>query len=213
MSDEDASLEERLFRTLRGKWGYINLNEIATDLSVLLGLQLEHENPFLDPGTCEDWKNFIHKVKGIQYSYGGWMEDRSVVWTGHYHEKDHVLHLGTDFYVPEGTPVYLPSQGTLVHSFVDTDQNGGWGGKLIFRIGDRYAVFGHLTDIVSEIGLTYGAGMMVGKIAGADKNGGWNPHLHLQVMTKFDPNVDGYAKKYDGIELDFPNPHRSFYGD
>lgn len=206
MKQLEKALIKGLFPNLKGKWGEINLNEIAKDLSGLLSPMLDQdENPFLDPDVCENWKNFIHKVKGIDYSFGGYMEDRSVVWSGHYHEPGHVTHLGVDFYVPEGSLVFLPVEAELISSEVDEDQNGGWGGKLVFRWKHGYFILAHLKGIITAT-QDYGVGRVVGVIAEPEKNGNWSPHLHLQCMTTYNPSVDGYAKYYDGIEKDFPNP-------
>jgi peptidoglycan LD-endopeptidase LytH len=200
-------LIRKLFVTLGGRWAKININEVAVNLNALLGLPAEGENPFLDPGMCQNWQDFVLKITDAKYLYGGYMEDRSVVWRGHYHQPGHTIHLGVDFYVPAGTKVHMPCAGNLCHSFQDPDQNGGWGGKLIFRIGKIYLVLGHLTDIVSDIGVTCFEGTVVGSVADHTINGGWSPHLHVQLMTKYDPDVDGYAAMYEDIKRDFPNPN------
>lgn len=111
--------------------------------------------------------------------------------------------------MPEGTKV--STWGILRHSFLDPDQNGGWGGKLIFELTSGFAqgnfmVLGHLKDIPKDIGTKYSPGEIVGVVAGADTNGGWGPHLHFQLCREFVPDVDGYAALYEGIEKDFPDP-------
>lgn len=205
-------LIEKFFPDLWGEeWGYVNVNEIATDLCELLGIKADDPNPFLDSDTVDKWMGFIHKQKEIQYSWGGYLEDRSILWRGHYHKPGEVIHLGIDINVPEGTPVRMPGWGVLKHSFMDPDQNGGWGGKLIFEMTSdvgqgNYMVLGHLREIPKDIGTKYSPGEQVGVVGGAHENGGWGPHLHVQLCREFNPDVDGYGPLYDGIEKDFPDP-------
>lgn len=215
-------LHERLFPQLRkAKWGQININELAVDVHRLLGPLFEKagldNNPFLDPEVCEQWKEFIHKVKGIDYSWGGYMEDRGVVWKGHYHDPGATMHVGVDYYVPVNTPVMLPVDGCkLVDCLADPDQWGGWGGKLLFEWAKGYFILAHLKDMVSQVGKVYRLGEQVAVIAEPEKNGGWSPHLHVQCITKtgseiedglnYALSVDGYLRPYDNIEKDFPDP-------
>jgi hypothetical protein len=189
-----------------GRWGEININEIAIDLVGLLGLDKLENNPFLDPYYCDRWKEFILKVKGLDYAYGGYMEDRSVVWHGHYMQPGHFLHLGVDYYVPVNTPVHLPTRAKLVYSLKDGDEAGGWGGMMIFQWLHGYFLMAHLKDIMEDVGKTYEQKDVVALIAEPARNGGWSPHLHLQCSPKDMTTVDGYWKHYDGIEQDFPNP-------
>lgn len=197
----------RLFPELiNARWGYLNANEMAKDICTALDVDSTKSNLFLDPYLAERWLNFIHKIKEIQYSWGGWLEDRSVLWSGHYQKPGECVHLGIDVNVPVGTPVYMPINGKLVHSFNDPDQNGGWGGKLIFQYKGGYLVLGHLDEIPNDLDADYEQGKKVGVIAKTERNGGWFPHLHVQTMRKFDPDVDGYSAYYTGIEKAFPNP-------
>jgi murein DD-endopeptidase MepM/ murein hydrolase activator NlpD len=197
-------------------WGRIDINALAEEVVQLLPDSLdcspEGANPFLNPVLCEKWLNLVHKIKEVDYSWGGYLEDRSQVWSGHYHKRGEVIHLGVDFYVPVGVEVYMPIDGDLCWSQQDPDQNGGWGGKLIFRTQAGYLVFGHLKEISDSFPRFVKKGEVIGKIAEADKNGGWSPHLHVQLMKEFKPEVDGYGPKYDGMELDFLNPISTLVG-
>jgi murein DD-endopeptidase MepM/ murein hydrolase activator NlpD len=202
-------LIEKFFPDLwEGEWGYINANEIAKDVCDLIGVKDTDPNPFLNSEMVDKWMGFAHKLKEIDYSWGGYLEDRSTLWRGHYHKPGEVIHLGVDINVPEGTPVKMPSWGILRHSFLDPDQNGGWGGKLIFQMtgSGLYMVLGHLRDIPTDVGSKFSPAEHLGYVAGAHCNGGWGPHLHVQYCREFNPDVDGYGPMYDGIEKDFPDP-------
>jgi hypothetical protein len=200
----------RIFPSLsHARWAEVNQNEIAEYALELMGVQPDHPNPFLDPEVVDKWMYFVHKLLKCDYSYGGFLEDRSTLWRGHYHKPGHLIHLGNDINVPEGTIVHMPTFGKLVHSFIDPDQEGGWGGKLIFETVNEcpaYLLFGHLRGIPSDIGAMYEPGQPIGMIAGKELSGGWSPHLHLQQMREFIPDVDGYGAMYEGIEKDFVDP-------
>jgi hypothetical protein len=205
------NLVQQLFPRLTGKWGTINLNDLAIHLQPLLApLMSQPTNPFLDPKYCEKWKEFIHYVKGIDYSWGGYMEDRAVAWAGHYHEKGATMHAGVDFYVPAGSRVHCPVTAKLVHSAIDEDKNGGWGGFMVFQYEDEHFILAHLRDLRTEVGSTFGPRDEVGIVAEDDCNGGWSPHLHLQRVKSRDLDfvlsVDGYLRPYEGIMKDFPDP-------
>lgn len=93
------------------------------------------ENPALDPYWCMAQQEQLVKELQCDYIYGGYMEDRSFVWRGHYHQNG-FTHYGVDYCVPEGTPVFLPRNGSLVCLEHDPDPNGGWGGRAVYEIHD-----------------------------------------------------------------------------
>jgi hypothetical protein len=198
---------------VEAKWGEINLEAIAEDLLPLLSPLMKDRpfNPFLNPFYCDQWKDFIHKVKGIDYSWGGYLENRATVWAGHYQDPSACIHVGVDYYVPANIEVHCPVQGKLVYAHVDPDQNGGWGGWMIFQRKDEYVILAHMKDLSHEVGKTFLPGEKIAAIAESSCNGGWSPHLHLQRVKGKDLvdvlKIDGYTKQYKGIEEDFPNPN------
>jgi hypothetical protein len=191
-----------MFPTLNGTWG--SLEELNVCAKILLEEIIPKEN-LVDPLRQIGFIKLIHKIKRVDYTFGGWMENREDLWKAHYQKKDHVHHLGVDFNIPENTPFHAPIKSKLVLHAYDTDQDGGWGGKIILETEKgMYYIAGHLKEMaISE---TYEPGQFMGNIAGPECNGNWFPHLHLQCMRKLDTNVDGYAWKYPGIEEDFPHP-------
>ena len=152
-------LAKLLFPDLKGKWGYLNLNEEARNITA-------EPNPLLDPIFATEWVQMLQNKSHIDYSHGGFLEDRSVLWRGHYQPKGYAVHLGVDFNVPCYSMVHLPVDAELIFYKVDADQNGGWGGQLIFkRRTGQYITFGHLKDIETNIGKHYKTGSVIGKIA------------------------------------------------
>lgn len=192
---ESENLHNRLFpQFAQDMWTTVNLNKVAikTDIDI----------------RKDCWIEDLHKSLNTQHSYGGWLEHRDYILRNHYHKdigNDHFWHLGIDFNVPTNSAVYLPADAELVHSEIDPDQNGGWGGKLIFEYQNGYFILGHLDRITRMKGF-YKKNTEIGKIAGSSHNGNWYPHLHVQCCKNLDLAIDGYSHYYDGIELDFPNP-------
>ncbi len=199
-------LHVRLFPDLASdRWGKIDLNEEIKKLN-LSG----EDNPALDPQWCTGQMKLLHQMHDIDYSYGGYLEDRSVLWRGHYHNKDAFCHLGIDYNVPTKSLVHLPEKGKLILAEQDPDQQGGWGGRSIFKIRNHYVIFAHMYRLHGLVGSEFDAGEPIGEVAPLECNGNWFPHLHVQVMRGYDRNVDGYGPTYAGMELDFLDPEEFF---
>ncbi len=188
----------------KGDWGYVNLNTLAKAMRNLLSLK-EDENPCLSPVVFKKWVGFLHELNNINYSYGGFLEDRSILWKNHYQKPGEAIHYGLDFSVPLNTNVYMPVDGTLVDLMIDKDQDGGWGGRLIFNFDEYFLLFGHIVinDTSKDF---YKAGDIIGTIAPATTNGGWWPHLHFQLMNKFDKDIDGYGSSESVAEKGILDP-------
>ena len=195
----------KFFKSFNPLWVPINLNELAK----IIAPNIIEKNPFLNAQWVDDLLGAIQlPCKTHTCTYGGFLEDRSHLWRGHYF-KNGAIHLGVDINAPQNVNVVLPCDGKLVESFQDPDQDGGWGGKLTFDCNGFFLTFGHLDGILTadNIGKTFNAGDDIGLVATRKRNGGWYQHLHVQASKIFDPNRDGYAETlYDGIEKDFFDP-------
>jgi hypothetical protein len=189
---------KQFFPDLVGNWAKVNLNDQA----------IKTNQELSTPVQQVEWLERLHRSLNVDFSYGGYLENRSEALKGQYHSTvgpDHFWHLGIDINVPAKTPVSMPSRGILMHSEMDKDYDGGWGGKLIFRVDDFYLILGHLDEIVTE-NKEYQKGEIVAVVADYPTNGNWFPHLHVQCCKTFNPNVDGYSHYYPGIKEDFPDP-------
>lgn len=182
-------LYQRLFPQLKhAKWDFINLDDEAEK-----AFGDQPQNPLLDPNFCNEWVKSLHLARGVEYSYGGWMENRANLWRGHYHKPGHTIHLGIDYNVPDWTEVFLPRSGVLVMSENDPDQDGGWGGRAIYKIENYYVIFAHLMAIEGKVGRICKAGTSVGLVGNHAVNGNWFPHLHVQCMKSYNVSADGYG--------------------
>jgi len=181
---------------------------------------------FVNAEDVGEQRHLVERLKEhhkIDYPYGGWLENRSNLWNNKYMMKENPprpIHLGIDYWVPAGTAVNIPWTGETIHAVHDKDQDGGWGGRVTFynHAEDFYFILGHLapnTDLHTP-GVHFYRGCTVGFIGKPEENGGWSPHLHLQVVStaefeKFrdDPmKIDGYAAMTDDLSERYPNPSR-----
>ena len=98
------------------------------------------------------------------------------------------VHMAIDVFLPAGTGVHAPLDGT-VHSVAVCPEQLGYGGVLVLRheTDDRkpfYSLFGHLAHEVAErhvVGDVIRAGQEIALLGSEEENGGWAPHLHLQL--------------------------------
>jgi len=100
------------------------------------------------------------------------------------------VHLGIDLFAPAGSDVFAPIAGEVYASeYRNHDQD--YGGVVILRHitpddDSFYTLYGHLSRGSVDgwsIGESVSAGESLGRLGTSDENGGWAPHLHLQVIT------------------------------
>ena len=115
-------------------------------------------------------------------------------------DEHRTVHIGLDLFAAAGTPVFAPLAG-IVHAFADNEARQDYGPVIVLRHAtddgvEFFTLYGHLSR-ESLRGLIVGravrAGERIATLGGAEVNGGWTPHLHLQIM------VDAL-----GLDTDFP---------
>ncbi len=132
---------------------------------------------------------------GAQVGIGRYLEDRDVYTSGQYAPEDssgerRTVHLGVDLFVPEGSGVFAPLDG-VVHAAHDNASPLDYGPVVILehRTGAGvpfFTLFGHLsreTLDVLEPGREVKAGERIATVGRTDENGGWAPHVHVQLLT------------------------------
>ncbi|KAJ3058954.1 hypothetical protein HDU99_006573, partial [Rhizoclosmatium hyalinum] len=100
------------------------------------------------------------------------------------------VHLGIDLFVDAGHKVFAPFDAT-VFLVTDNDNPLDYGPTVILESqtseGDKFwTLYGHLDPEVLTrltVGSTIKAGDLVAHIGAEDRNGGWPPHLHFQVIA------------------------------
>ena len=208
------------------KGGYINIDTRSLKyLPRVVGYTQPKMSPALKPHVCQ--KKIIeptHKELGLDYSWGGWLENRSNIWRGCYMAKDNkYIHLGYDFNLPVGTRICASRPCEVLDIYTDTPEEHGWGTRIIVRLLDErmYLIYAHL-DLLGpnapRVGQELRPGYLIGTIAPPERNGGWYSHVHWQGMSeeaneefRRDPaSLDGYGKVGDEARLArlYPDPMR-----
>ena len=111
------------------------------------------------------------------------------------------LHLGTDIWGPEGTPVFA-AMGGMIHSFAFNNHFGDYGATLILLHQldglPFYTLYGHLClkDIEHiSTGQYMTRGQKIARFGQPHENGHWPPHLHFQIIL----DIGLYEGDYPGV--------------
>ncbi len=124
---------------------------------------------------------------------GRYTEDRAVYTTSAFATEAgerRSVHLGVDLFVPPGTPVHAPLAG-VVRAAADNAEPLDYGPVVVLehrtpRGAPFFTLLGHLSREglrLVTVGETVDAGQVVGRVGGRHENGGWPPHVHVQLVT------------------------------
>lgn len=134
------------------------------------------------------------RVRNIPFGVGKFNEVRKGMYTTELFQGKRNIHMGLDIAAPVNHPVKSFYQGT-VFMFAYNAAPGDYGHTLIIKYElngtPLYALYGHLSAALTEnkkIGQRVQGGEVIGFIGDKHENGGWNPHLHLQLSLK-EPQV------------------------
>ena len=133
---------------------------------------------------------------GVRVSIGRYDEPRllysSPLFAGAENPLDErrTIHLGLDIFCDARTPVHAPLRGT-VHAFAYNPASLDYGGVIILRHTtddgtEFFALYGHLSRAsLTEMapGRVIERGVRFAALGAPHENGGWTPHLHLQLFT------------------------------
>jgi 4-aminobutyrate aminotransferase-like enzyme/Ser/Thr protein kinase RdoA (MazF antagonist) len=105
-------------------------------------------------------------------------------------DEHRTIHIGLDLFAEAGTPVFAPLPG-VVHALADNDAPQDYGPVIILRHEtddgvEFFTLYGHLSRESLdglEVGRAVEAGEQIATLGAAEVNGGWTPHLHLQIIT------------------------------
>ncbi len=123
------------------------------------------------------------------------------------------VHLGLDVFAPAGSALHAPLPGIVIHAGYE-DGAQGYGGMAILRhdtpAGAFFTLWGHLAADCASLrsGQRIAAGEAFARLGAPAENGGWAPHLHLQLGFENDPGWEGVADPDEAaLQLArFPNP-------
>lgn len=111
--------------------------------------------------------NKLNDVSGFDYRYNPI--------TGIYE-----LHLGLDFPVPLGTPVYASEDATVMRNS-DVGDSYGINVVLNHSKGNEWTRYAHLSSVQVSVGQSVKRGQLIGYVGSTGMSTG--PHLHYEVMT------------------------------
>ena len=100
------------------------------------------------------------------------------------------IHIGLDLFAAVGTPVFTPLDGEL-YAWADNRSALDYGPVIILRHQtddgtEFFTLYGHLSRKSLDkltAGRAVKAGERIATLGPAAVNGGWTPHLHLQIIT------------------------------
>lgn len=151
-----------------------------------------------------------------EWTVGKYDEVREGVYTTPLFGGVRNVHIGIDIGGPVGTPVMAVGKGT-VHSAGYNPAAGDYGHVVVIEhsVGQAkfWLLYGHLSAASTEgkeAGQPVEAGETVGWFGKRGENGGWAPHVHLQLALVEPETHDmpGVVAKEDRAEalLRYPDP-------
>lgn len=187
---------DKLFPGLVGTWKQVNLEELYIEQKDLNMFDINDQYKLLNHAAQND---------SSILTYGGFGENRSNLWSGFSYPSP-IIHLGIDFNnLPVGQPIASTTDGIVVDSWLDETDFDGWGGRLVIKDNSGiYWMYGHLDSAILPMNTSVRKGDIIGKIGSSNVNGGWFPHLHLQVMTEEFVGMNPNWRKIDGYAISFP---------
>ncbi|MDE2984723.1 MAG: aminotransferase class III-fold pyridoxal phosphate-dependent enzyme [Gemmatimonadota bacterium] len=163
---------------------------------------LPHPDDAARPGAAEAWIEREIADAAATVAVGRYGEARLLYDTpafqarGDNGPESRTVHLGLDLFAPAGTPVRAPIAG-FVLAVAHNDRPLDYGPTVILRHATPdgagfHTLYGHLDRATLghlSPGDRVAPGDVIGWLGDASVNGGWPPHLHLQVIA-MDPLFD-----------------------
>lgn len=186
-----------IFKTFQDSKHYKTIDLSASHLSSK-GVDI------LDNPSLANYLEAVKPQRKAEVLYGGYLEKRAL-----YNDKSHFMlngkqrniHLGVDFWAPEGTEVVAPLDG-VVHSFANNAEFGNYGPTIVLKhnIDSKavYSLYGHLSlDSIEDIkvGDMISQGTVFASLGDESVNIGYVPHLHFQLIK----DMGNYSGDYPGV--------------
>ncbi len=146
-----------------------------------------------DPVAYWQWLQGEMAAHDAQVAIGRYGEDRSCYGGDQFvtdAPETRSVHLGIDLFVAEDTPLRAMLPGTI-ETVVDNDLPFDYGPTVIVRheageAGPFWVLYGHLSRRTLQTvqpGQRVEAGQVIAFVGDHTVNGGWAPHVHLQIVT------------------------------
>jgi peptidoglycan LD-endopeptidase LytH len=150
------------------------------------------------------------------FAIGRYDEKRPGMYTAEIFAGVRDVHVGIDLGAPAGTEVFAYDDGEIF-LFADNAAPGDYGPTLITKheLDGRplYVLLGHLsrTSLANKrVGDRFARGAVLGFVGSKEENGGWNPHVHVQLswLAPAVPDMPGVvttAERAAALER-YPDP-------
>jgi 4-aminobutyrate aminotransferase-like enzyme/murein DD-endopeptidase MepM/ murein hydrolase activator NlpD len=181
---------------------------LASITDVAPRLQNKAVVPFGDPGdpiavasaagkaeTAETLWRERAAAGHVTLGLGPWGEDRPVYTAEAFQSRlaegmRRSLHLGLDLFAPAGTNLHAPLAGTVLDLYVSAIPQDYGHAVLLEHAPEPgitfYSLWGHLTAATVQalrVGDVVPAGTVFSQMGKRTENGGWLPHVHIQLLT------------------------------
>jgi peptidoglycan LD-endopeptidase LytH len=130
------------------------------------------------------------RVRTSKFGVGKYNEVRKGMYTTELFAGERNIHMGIDIAAPVNHPVASFYEGH-VYMFAYNAAAGDYGHTLIieheFDGVKLWALYGHLSSASTQdkdTGQKVRAGEVIAWVGDEHENGGWNPHLHLQLSLE-----------------------------
>jgi murein DD-endopeptidase MepM/ murein hydrolase activator NlpD len=140
--------------------------------------------------------SYPDSVKSMNWQVGGYLENRKGMYSSELYKATRYIHLGIDVWAPAGEPVFAISDGVL-YGVKDNNNHLDYGPTVILAHEIEeitfYMLYGHLSrDSLKDLrpGQQFKAGELVARLGDFEENGGWVPHLHVQLGLSEPIGVD-----------------------
>lgn len=168
---------------------------MVLDLSIGSPLVSGDDRENREPGLTQRVNDLL-RAEGIGVAIGRYDEPRLLYTSPLFasgpkpEDERRTIHVGLDIFAEAGTPVYAPLDG-VVHAFADNGARQDYGPVIVLRHATDdgvafYTLYGHLSR-ASLDGLHEGKpikrGEQIATFGTPEVNGGWTPHLHMQLIT------------------------------
>jgi len=171
-------------------------------------------------GSVDDWRDqrrFSRVVDAelaaanVRVGIGRYDEVRAIYTTDLFRVEGNdgpewrTVHLGIDVGASPGTAIHVPFEGK-VHSFRDNNAPGDYGPTVVLEHDATdgrpafWTLYGHLSRTSLErltVGKVLRTGEIIGWLGEVTENGGWWPHVHVQVvcdLLECSGNFQGVAR-------------------
>ena len=150
------------------------------------------EAALLNWDDCDELNKYTEKVfreNNVAIAIGKYNEKRVISRKNFIKNGVRDIHIGLDISLLAKTEIHAPLD-SIVHSFSIQQIGSSYGGVIILRhILDNtvfYTLYGHLSnDSIRDLKINQKIqkGEKFAELGNSQENGGWPPHLHLQIIS------------------------------